>query len=618
VKTKRSFLAIIIFALYFALSACAPGQPTQVEISPTISLPTATIEVSTVDAAVPTDPSTPEFSQAPSITGIAWDPGNHVVTIGIQPWPKSWSPWTLLVDGVEIPAGEESGAVILRPNAPLDQPPDGLIIGTLPWVTGLDNVDFPCCGSLQFSVPGMGLTNAVDFNLRDLGCVSASAKTCPAEWTVHEGDWIIAGTEEKRIENTKLIQKGNIYVRDAATLTIQNSELRMERGSTPTIHVYIFVDPGATLIIDHSRIYPGPESGGLACVMNRGKTRMVDSPTSIHYFDMSDGATLTMENSAMIYEIGGLLQVTGGSTSVTNSTLGALGLSVPPGAHLEATGLKSGTTFDHWKVQDLIPEANYELTLDNVTVLEDDFTGEYEHGPYERGWIFFLDAASHVRLSDSELRKVFIDVRNDTAEFKNLKIGEPSSLEYRDILLENVVVEGQWPFTITDANLTLTDSNYLFLQPSGASTIKLINSHIVEFIPREFTGTMIFENGSWTNAGEILGGVDYHSRSNHFTIKGSLKISDDLRANLQWKNAQVTREFEVILTDAQGNPINQGAIKIAGKEYITDDSGKAQFSLVFDEANYNQPVTLEAWSSGELIAQQEIDFFTETPIRLNP
>jgi hypothetical protein len=470
---------------------------------------------------------------------------------------------------------------------------------------------------LQFSVPEMGVTNAFQYNLRDAGCLTASTKICPFEWTVHEGDWVIEGTEVNNIENTKVIQKGNIYLRDSATLIIKNSELRMERGSTPTIHVYIFVDPDATLIIDNSLIYPGPENGGLACVINHGTTSMIDSPTSIHYFDMSDGATLMMENSEMIYEIGGLLQVAGGNTTVTNSTIGALGLSVPAGAHLNATDLKSGTYFDHWKVQDLIPDANYTLTLDKVTVLKDDFTGELEHGPFERGWIFFLDPDSHVRLSDSELRKVFIEVRNDTTEFENLKIGEPSSLKYRDIILENIVVEGEWPFTIIDANVTITDSNYLFLQPSGSSTIKLVNSHIVEFIPRDFSGTIIFKNGSWSNAGEIIGDVEYHSKSNNFTISGSLKIDDSVRTNLQWKNAQVIREFDVILTDSQGNPINSGVIKIDGEEYITDETGLTKFSLVFNDTNYNQPIILEAWYLGKLIDQQDIYLFAETPISLN-
>ena len=89
-----------------------------------------------------------------------------------------------------------------------------------------------------------------------------------------------------------------------------------------------------------------------------------------------------------------------------------------------------------------------------------------------------------------------------------------------------------------------------------------------------------------------------------------------MRTNLQWKNARVTREFEVILTDSYENPINIGIIKINGQEYVTDETGKTQFSLVFDEANYNKPIILEAWYSGTLIDSQEIDFFTETSLRL--
>jgi hypothetical protein len=319
----------------------------------------------------------------------------------------------------------------------------------------------------------------------------------------------------------------------------------------------------------------------------------------------------------MVYTIGGLLQVMGGSTTVADSTLGALGLKVPAGAHLDVAGLQSGVYFDSWDVHDMIPDADYDLVLERTTVLKDDFTGELEHGPYERGWILFLDPDAHVRLSDSELRKVFLDLRNETAAFQGLRVGVPASLTYRDIVLTNIVVKGQWPFTITNSDVTITNSDYLFLQPSGSSTGRLINSHMVEFIPRDFFGTMIFENGLWTTAGEILGGVPYHSMANDFVIKGSLKM-EGLREHLQWKGAQVTREFDVVVTDVHGDPVGGVVIKVSGQAYVTDDAGKTKFNIIFNETNYNQPTTLEAWQSGELIACQGIDFFTETPIRLSP
>jgi hypothetical protein len=541
----------------------------------------------------------------------------HIIHISLDSWPAIWPGWTMYVDGIEMPMERGVGEPVVRPNAPLDQPPTGLIVGTLPWVTGLDNVDFPCCGTIQFNIPGEGLTNVYQFNLRDFGCATASTKECPpSEWTVHEGDLVIEGVETRLIENAKFFQNGNIYVRDTATLIIKNTELMIARGSVPTIHVCIFVDPMATLIIDNSLVYP-PPGGGLVCVMNRGEVRMTDSPTSIHYFDMSAGAQFTMANSEMVYTIGGLLQVMGGSTTVADSTLGALGLKVPAGAHLDVAGLQSGVYFDSWDVHDMIPDADYDLVLERTTVLKDDFTGELEHGPYERGWILFLDPDAHVRLSDSELRKVFLDLRNETAAFQGLRVGVPASLTYRDIVLTNIVVKGQWPFTITNSDVTITNSDYLFLQPSGSSTGRLINSHMVEFIPRDFFGTMIFENGLWTTAGEILGGVPYHSMANDFVIKGSLKM-EGLREHLQWKGAQVTREFDVVVTDVHGDPVGGVVIKVSGQAYVTDDAGKTKFNIIFNETNYNQPTTLEAWQSGELIACQGIDFFTETPIRLSP
>jgi hypothetical protein len=465
---------------------------------------------------------------------------------------------------------------------------------------------------MQFDIPGEGLTNLYKFNLKDFGCVTASGKTCASEWTVHEGDLIIDGTETRLIENRKFLQKGNIYVRDTASLILKNTDLLLARGAVPTIHVYIFIDPKATLIIDNSRIAPQTDQG-LACVGNRGNVQMINSPTAIHYLDMSEGARLTMVNSEMIFNIGGLLQVGGGTTTIQDSTIGALALAVPAGAHLDITGLKSGVYFESWDVHEMIPEADYDLFLERTTILKDDFTGELEHGPYERGWIFFLHSDSHVRISDSELRKAFLDLNNVTVAFQDLIAGVPSSLAYRDILLTDVIVKGQWAFTINDSNVNFTNSDYLFLQPSGSSMLKLTNSHIVEFIPRNFFGTIIFENSRWTTAGEIIGGEPYHSLANDFVIRGSVKM-EGLRGNLQWKDARVLREFEVRATDKNGHPLREVEIAIGGKSYVTDYTGRTKFNIVFTASNYNQPISMEAWHLRELIGKQSIDFFSETPI----
>lgn len=544
------------------------------------------------------------------ITDMFWDSNMKIIEITLDSFPSTWGNWIMYIDGEEVSMEDGSGNPVVRPNAPLDERPTGLIVGALPWVSPLTEVDFPCCGNIQFDISGEGLTNKYEFNLVNFGCKTVSEKKCTSDWINHNEELVIGGTETKIIENVKYSQKGHIYINDQAKLIIKNSQLMMGQGSAPTVHVYIFVDPGASLEIENSSIFPDT---GLVCVMNRGTVSITDSPTSIHYFDMSEGAQLTMINSEMVFTIGGLLQVTGGDTTLIDSTIGALGLKVPAGAHLDISGLESGVYFESWDVHEIISGVDYNLVLERTHILEDDFTGELEHGPYERGWLFFLDPNAHVRISNSELRKVFLDLTNEDVEFKDLRVGIPSSLNYRDIMLTDVIIMGQWPFTITDSNVTISNSDYLFLQPSGESTVTLINSHMCEFIPRDFFGTMIFENGLWTIAGEIIGGVPYHSMGNDFTIKGSLKI-EGVRENLRWEDALVTREYDVIIKDENGELIKGALIKINGKTFVSDDTGQAKFSLVFDEFNYIELKNLEVWKGENLIAQKEIDFFTETPV----
>lgn len=579
--------------------------------------------VTSTPSATPTPTLAPTLATpSPSATGhtkitdVTWNLDTHTIHIELSSWPAVWGGWKMYIDGAEIPMEGSEGELVARPDAPLVKPPTGIIVGALPWISGLDKVDFPCCGTIQFYIPGEGFSNLYRYNLVDFGCSTVSGETCLSEWTVHEGDLVVGGEETRLIENIKFFQKGNVYVTDQATLIIKNTDFMVARGAVSTVHVYFFVEPHAKLIIENSHIYTpagGGTEAGLLCVINRGEVTMSDSPTSIHYFDMSEGAKFMMVNSEMVNPIGGLLQVTGGETQVVGSTLGAIGLSVPANAKLEVSGLHSGVYLEPWNVHEIIPQADYSLVLERTTLLKDELSGKLKHGPYERGWIFFLDPNAHVRLSNSELRKVFLDIRNDTVQFHDLRVGIPCSLTYRDIILTDVVVMGEWPFTITDSDVTISNSDYLFLQPSGSSNVKLIDSHMVEFIPRDFFGAMTFDSGIWIEAGEIIGGVSYHSIANDFVIKGSLRL-EGLRENLQWKNAQVAREFDVIVIDTQGEPVSGVVIKVEGKAYVTGYEGKTMFNITFNEVNYNRAMTLEAWQYGQLITSHEIDFFTETPI----
>jgi hypothetical protein len=424
----------------------------------------------------------------------------------------------------------------------------------------------------------------------------------------HHGTLIVIGT--KVIENEKYSQSGQIIILPGSKLIVRNSQLMIRRGDVLQAHVGILIGNKGSLEIVNSTVFP---DNCLAVITTEGKVNFTDSPTMFHLMVVQHGADVTITNSEMVYNIGGLLQVHGGDTKLVNSTIAAIGLTVPLGSHVDIDGLKSGNCFESWDVHDMIPEADYNLIMENSCILKDDFTGTLKYGPYERGWQFFLPPYAHVKISNSELRKISFDIAHDEAEFENLKIGVPADLKYRDIELNNITMMGQWPFDITDSNLTLTNVEYIFLQPNGKSNVYMINSHISEFAPRDFSGTLTFKNSSWTDAGEIIGGMFGHGTIN-FVIKGELKIHPELRNNLKWRAATITREYEIIITDENNNPIERALIKIEGQEVISDNSGKAKFNLVLNEFNYNKLKTLEVFEGNNVIAEKRIDFFTETPI----
>src|SRR5512144_1344220 len=98
-NTKRGNSKVVILALSLIFSSCIQGQPVEDGGTPTTGLPATTIEPT-----VPTEASRP----VASITGVNWDTGNHAIMVGVNPWPETWSPWAIYVDGIEFPAGEES------------------------------------------------------------------------------------------------------------------------------------------------------------------------------------------------------------------------------------------------------------------------------------------------------------------------------------------------------------------------------------------------------------------------------------------------------------------------------------------------------------------------------
>ncbi|MBU1049115.1 right-handed parallel beta-helix repeat-containing protein, partial [Candidatus Bipolaricaulota bacterium] len=118
-------------------------------------------------------------ASAVQIVTVDWNAGLGVIEVGLDSFPN-WGGWRMLVDGVEVSMEGGDGNPVARPNGPYPGNPSGLFIGTTPWVTALPSGAMPCVGTLQFDIPGAGLTNLVSYDLSTTMCAGATPATGPS------------------------------------------------------------------------------------------------------------------------------------------------------------------------------------------------------------------------------------------------------------------------------------------------------------------------------------------------------------------------------------------------------------------------------------------------------
>ncbi len=313
---------------------------------------------------------------------------------------------------------------------------------------------------------------------------------------------------------------------------------------------------------------------------------------------VEDSAKALVENSEIIGELGGLIIASGGGEAkIVNSKIGAVNLFIPEKATFEAEGLGTGF-FEDWNLQrdTKVENIDYNIILQNTEIIPD----RIGPGPYERGWPVFIDSRAKVKIKNSELRKVVINLWDEKAEFSNFSLEKPTNFNYRDISLESVIVKGQWGiFPHGSSDVIVRDSEAFWTFIYDDSKLKLINTHMDEFDPRNFRGEIIFENSRWDTAAEIL-------ENNDFVMKGSLEIGQ--LGGFSWETSKVTRIFDVVSKpETELTLTKENEIIWSGK---TDNVGKASFSLKFDDATFNDSWVLR----DNLDHTQEVTFFSNTPV----
>jgi hypothetical protein len=203
---------------------------------------------------------------ATEIVDVQWLEGDGFVLVLFDVFPQWSDEWTMYLDGEEVPMEGAPGEIIVRPNdAP--QNATGVYIGTDPWVTSLRDVEFPCKGTLQFDIPGEGLTNVYSFSLREDGCCTAIDCESPdsgkeamppkAQTVVASGPPIAERITvvPVGVEGYATVIGGPGAVYPGSTVWVQNLDAYnvavVEAGADGAFRAELFCPPGSSLMVKH-------------------------------------------------------------------------------------------------------------------------------------------------------------------------------------------------------------------------------------------------------------------------------------------------------------------------------------------------------------------------------
>lgn len=277
------FISLLALTLIFTTSAifnqCTALQPEQ-----QTSQETATEAVETAQE------TATQLTSAINITNVSWNSDLKVIEVTLDEF-TNWGEWTMYVDGKEMPMEGGVGKPIVRPNATLENLPTGLFIGTDPWITALTNVDFPICGTLQFDIPGKGLTNEYQFNLSGSGCKTVSTKKCQAAVASQESGTQSTTTTTTSTATTEAGKEGN---QATTTTTSTTTQQGISADIAPT-DIYPANQPTGVIFARITNNGPGTLSGSKVTVTVSGSKNDISVASTENFITQPKEYFLTLK-----------------------------------------------------------------------------------------------------------------------------------------------------------------------------------------------------------------------------------------------------------------------------------------------------------------------------------
>ena len=434
---------------------------------------------------------------------------------------------------------------------------------------------------------------------------------------------IVIGAEEVRIiEDTDFFQEGDIIVKGNGKLIFRNSVVEMtpKADGGGLSRANIFVRDKGEVIFESSTLKPHSDDPGNLYVNLSGEGRFVfNDSQGIHMLIASENAVIEMADSLWAVSLpnfrgGGVWLRDEAQAHITNSTIGGLILEFSKDAQVDIRDFAAGRFQDFDLARDFSTRGvGFNVVLQNSEVLSD-----YYEGESERGLAIF--APSNIRgltVSRSTLNKLVIVSSNEHLVFSGLALGIARNFSYRNINLINSAVMAQWGFFMHGGRGTFTNSQGLWFSLYDDAELKLVDSEMNGFDPRDFKGIIDFDNVIWKNAGKIIGNNDFLWRGSWL----SQGFDPEDFGPLIWNRSTVVREFPIDIFTTEPEIVRAAKIEVFGGDdkllsrTYTNKEGRAYFSITFTDADFQEKFYIKV-TKGDKGIKHSVNFLTPTPIKL--
>ncbi len=411
-------------------------------------------------------------------------------------------------------------------------------------------------------------------------------------------DIVVSGDDYKVISDSLIELRGNIIVKDQATLKIVNTDILIKQDSAYQFYVYV-LDSATLIIEENSRIWSGQDFAIVVC--NYGRLLIRNSTISKYVISLNDGNITLIET-----RVSGI--------DFRDETIAEIEKSSIFEAYIKNLSM---VTIRNSIIEYLSCKQSVEIYIYDSKVSSIDLTylsGSVElHGCQVNG--IKVKNAEKLTITDSNITSSImaqntpVTIVNSTVSCVSLSgyyssssitLSKVNSISVSDETILSVSSSMVGSITVTGKSmLTLTHSDVKILCTSTIMSVVIEDSLIDSLILREYCPVSIrFSTINSLTCENYKGTMDFTNATVKISasfINSNFSITGDLYAPLNisvtFVNSIVFRSFKVVALDENGNPIPNLKLTIYRENgellcvKTSDQNGEIIVQLTFNDNN---------------------------------